>query len=464
MSDDFEEDFEEMPEAASVPRSIASTLSFDDFCAYAPSRTCIYLPCKTPWPNASIDTRLPRQPLLDSNGNPVRDAKGKVKTIPASTWLEQNRSVETFTWAPGEPEFIRDRLAVEGGWVTKPGANTLNTYRAVTLELGDPSRAKRWVDHWHAIYPDDADHIIGWLASRVQHPEVKINHALVLGGAPKIGKDALLEPVISAVGRWNFREITLTNLISKNNEFLRAVIVRLSEARDMGEQGRIDRYGLYDHTKNMLVTPPDMLRINEKYLREYYIVNCFGMVITTNYRDALYLPADDRRHYLAFSDRHTEDFDAQFWNDFWKWYKNEDGIAHVVALLNQYDLSNFDPKAAPQKTPAFWLMVETDRGEAHGELADAIDALGNPKALTINQLIEQAPGLEWLRDLKMRRIVRKRLEDSGYVPALNDNAKPSGGMWVVNKKRQMIYARSDLGFRQRQDAARELQGKLDAEK
>jgi hypothetical protein len=44
------------------------------------------------------------------------------------------------------------------------------------------------VKHWRAIYPDDADHIISWLAWRVQRPEVKINHALVLGGAPKIGK------------------------------------------------------------------------------------------------------------------------------------------------------------------------------------------------------------------------------------------------------------------------------------
>ena len=79
---DFENDFGEMPDPAAAPTSITSTLSFDDFCAYAPSRTCIYLPCKTPWPNASIDTRLPRQPLLDSSGNPVRDAKGKVKTIP----------------------------------------------------------------------------------------------------------------------------------------------------------------------------------------------------------------------------------------------------------------------------------------------------------------------------------------------------------------------------------------------
>src|SRR5262249_43953547 len=211
------DDFEEMPDpaAASTPGGGAATLSFDDFVAYGPARACIYLPCKTLWPNASVDTRLPRRPMRDSNGLPVTNAKGKLMMIPASTWLEQNQSVETLTWAPGYPEFIRGQLAVEGGWVAKPGATTLNSYRPPVIEFGDASKASRWVDHWRAIYPDDADHILDWLASRVQHPAVKINHALVLGGAPKIGKDTLLQPLVTAVGSWNFREITLNGLIGK---------------------------------------------------------------------------------------------------------------------------------------------------------------------------------------------------------------------------------------------------------
>jgi hypothetical protein len=457
----FEDDFGEMPDPTSGPTRITSTLAFEDFCAYAPTRTCIYLPCKTPWPNGSIDTRLPPRPLLDASGKPVRDRKGKVKMISASTWLEQNRSVETLTWAPGEPELIRDRLAVDSGWVSKSGVTTLNTYRPPIIELGDAAQAERWVKHWHVLYPNDADHIIAWLASRVQRPNIKINHALVLGGAPKIGKDTLLEPVVTAVGAWNFRDITLTGLISKNNEFLRAVVVRLSEARDMGEQGRIDRYGLYDHTKSILVTPPDTLRVNEKYIREYYIFNCFGMVVTTNYRDALYLPADDRRHYVAFSECRTEQFDKAYWDEFWRWYTKEDGIKHVVTLLHQCDLSEFNPKAPPPKTPAFWYMVGAERGEAHGELIDAIETLERPPALTINQLLEKAPSLEWLRDLKMRRLVRKRMEDCGYLVAVNATAT-SDGLWTINKKRQAIYGRSDLDRQQREAAAHALWTRLNA--
>jgi hypothetical protein len=99
------------------------------------------------------------------------------------------------------------------------------------IKSGNPKGAQRWIDHWYAIYPAvEADHCINYLAHLVQRPAIKINHGIAMIGAPKIGKDSLLEPMETAVSSGNFKEITLTNLISKNNEFLRAVFVRLSEA------------------------------------------------------------------------------------------------------------------------------------------------------------------------------------------------------------------------------------------
>ena len=71
-----------------------------------------------------------------------------------------------------------------------------------------PSKAGPWVDLVHKVYPDDADHIIEWFAQRVQHPEIKINHGLVLGSQEQgIGKDTILEGVKRAVGAWNFKEV-----------------------------------------------------------------------------------------------------------------------------------------------------------------------------------------------------------------------------------------------------------------
>jgi hypothetical protein len=464
---DFEDDFEEMADPATAALTTGSgsaALTLDDLCAFAPSRSCIYLPCKSPWPNASVDERLPPMPLLDASGNPVLNAKGKVVMLTASEWLAKNRSVEAMTWAPGEPEFIRGKLAVDGGWVEKDSATSLNLYRPPPdLELGDPTRATRWVEHWRAIYPDNADHIIAWLACRVQHPKEKINHALVLGGAPKIGKDTLLEAVVRTVGEWNFQNIKLNHLAGKNNSFLKALIVRLNEARDVGEQGTVDRYRLYDHMKDLLAAPPNTIRVNEKYINEYFILNRSAMVITTNYRDALYLPSDDRRHYVAFSERRGEEFPAAFWNEFWGWYE-DGGFAHVAALLYQHDLSGFDPKAEPPKTDAFRYMVSADLTSEYSDIADTIDRLKDadgqrPDALTIAELIVVAPELKWLRTLKMRRVMRRRLEDNGYAIVVNPDAK-TDNMWAIDGKRQAIYARAALNQTQRLIAARKLYAKL----
>jgi len=42
------------------------------------------------------------------------------------------------------------------------------------------------------------------------------------------------------------------------------------------------------------------------------VLNVCGVVITTNHKtDGIYLPADDRRHYVAWSDLAKEDFKAR---------------------------------------------------------------------------------------------------------------------------------------------------------
>ena len=76
---------------------------------------------------------------------------------------------------------IPDKLFVAaGGWIERRGVTSLNLYRAPLIEPGNAAEADLWVDHLHKVYPDNAEHIIRWLAHRVQRPAEKINHALVL--------------------------------------------------------------------------------------------------------------------------------------------------------------------------------------------------------------------------------------------------------------------------------------------
>src|SRR5262249_31386046 len=161
----------------------------------------------------------------------------------------------------GLPMLIPDRLVIDGGWIERPGVTCFNLYRPPRLELGDAGKVEPWLKHLHELFENpDVEHILRWLAHRVQLPQEKVNHALVLGGAQGIGTDTLLEPIKHAVGPWNFHEVSPTQMLGRFNNFAKSVILRVNEARDLGE---VDRFKFYDHTKIYTAAPPDVLRVDE---------------------------------------------------------------------------------------------------------------------------------------------------------------------------------------------------------
>jgi hypothetical protein len=290
----------------------------------------------------------------------------------------------------------------------------------------------------------------------VQRPQDKINHALVLGGEQGIGKDSMIEPVKRAVGPWNVAEVSPQHLLGRFNGFLKSVILRVNEARDLGE---INRFSFYDHLKAFTAAPPDVLRVDEKNLREYNVLNCSGVLITTNHKtDGIYLPADDRRHYVAWSERTKDDFTDDYWTRLWSWY-DRGGDGHVAGYLAALDLSSFNAKAPPPKTPAFWAIVDASRAPEDAELADVLDKLGNPNATTLIAVVTATTDEdfeEWLKDRRNRRQIPHRFEQCGYAPVRNDAA--DDGLWRVKGKRQVVYARADLAPRDQIAAAAKLTG------
>ncbi len=449
--DDEEEQRPQVVPVASHDSRPREGVTLDSFVAYMPQHTYIFIPTREMWPASSVNERVPPVTIVDAAGNPILK-DGKQQRIPASRWLDRNKPVEQATWAPGEPMLISNELISDGGWIEHDGVTTFNLYRPPAIAQGDPLKAEPWVDHIFRIYPDEANHIIPWFAHRVQRPDEKINHALVLAGGQGIGKDTVLEPVKYAVGPWNFTEVTPQQVMGRFNGYLKSVILRVSEARDLGD---VDRYSLYENMKSKIAAPPDVHRVDEKNLREHAVPNVTGVIITTNYVDALYLPSDDRRHYVAWSPLSKEDFTADYWKEIWKWYA-DGGYGHVAAYLATLDLSNFDPKAPPPKTAGWTAMVDSNRSPEDAELADVLETLGNPDAIILARIANEAPAdfQAWLRDRRNSRQVPHRMSKCGYTAVRNDNAKD--GLWKIGGKRQVVYAKNYLSTYDRFAAANKL--------
>ena len=79
-------------------------------------------------------------------------------------------------------------------------------------------------------------------------------------------------------------------------------------------------------------------------------------------------------------------------------------------------------------------------------MADALDGLGRPKAVTIAQIIKSTLdeyGIpsefgQWLKDRRNRRQIPPRFESCGYTSVRNPDAEDR--LWKISGSRQVIYA------------------------
>lgn len=429
----------------------------------------IHAPSRTMWPIESVAKVVP--PVLTGydpvTGDPIYE-----KSV---DYLATRRAVNSVTWIPGEPEIIEGWGFNESGRYVDPDTRVFNLYQHADIEPGAAALAGPWLKHVQLLWPDGWEHIVAWMASRVQQPQVKINHALVLGGAPGIGKDTIIEPFRYAIGEANMGEVSPSDLAGTYNGWAQNVVVRVNEWRDMGEG---NRFSLYEHMKTYLAAPPMVLRVHVKYANPRPIPNSLGVLITTNHRSGgLHLPASDRRHFVAFSDVTVDQLPGDHFRDLWTWI-HDGGSRHVAQLLRERDLSKFDPKAPPPKTDAFWVMAAADVTADDLALNDALDKLGNPEVVTTTEVIEmskdsptsfdqftggRSSGLEdFLIDRRNARQVPHRFEQAGYIRVVNMEAKD--GAWKIGDKRKTVYGRKDLTHSQHVEAIRSWVSRLQAER
>jgi len=414
------------------------------FYAYLPEHKYIHRPTRALWPMASV------------NGSLEGVSIGKDK--PAA-WLDKHRAIHQMTWAPGMPEVVVDKIMADGAWINHPGQSVYNLYRPPVVVHGNAQDVAPWRKHLRTIYPveSEAAHIEKWLAHRVQFPGVKINHALVLGGSQGIGKDTLLEPVKRAIGAWNWGDINPQNLLSQFNPYVKSVVLRVNETHDLGDQTRFE---LYERCKTLTAAPPDVLDCNEKNTRQYAVVNIMGVIFTTNHKtDGIYLPPDDRRHFVAWSNKAKEDFTDEYWQSLWRWLDAE-GSANVAEFLRTLDLSDFNAKARPPRTEAFYAIVAANNNPRDVALSSTIaDEMGGPDVLTLDDILAviDPDGLddnevrEFLSSRNSRRKIPHAMDQAGYVPVRNEGA--DDGLWKVCNKRKTIYGRRDLSFAELTKAA-----------
>lgn len=409
------------------------------FLAYLPKNTFYHRPTGQFWPAESVNNVLGKVPTgsFDEGGMP--------KSIKATQFIARNHGVHQLAWWPGAGEIIEGWAVIEGGWVETPGNRVLNTYRSpIPPQVRGDGDVSRWLNHLRIIFPQHVEVILDWMAFTAQNPTIKVNWALVWGGMQGIGKDSMFEPLNRAVGEWNWQGGVTPDQIMDEvyNDYLECRVLVINEAKDTGDG---NRFQFYDKTKTIITAPPKFHSIRSMYMGRRKSPNLNSTIITTNHRTgALYLPADDRRHYVMFSDVTRERFDDAYWVDMWDWLDNGGADAGAAFLLAR-DVSQFSPKAPPIQTPEFWEMVGGGQPAETTELSDIIDLIpSGPFSVSQLAMTALTANHRELYDFLINRAngtkINRALTDLGIIKYRNPDAVKDG-RWLINGVKVTLYKR-----------------------
>ena len=230
---------------------------------------------------------------------------------------------------------------------------------------------KRWLDHCETLVPEasEREHLFDLMAYKLQHPEVKINHAVLHGGDQGCGKDTLWAPFIWSIcgpGLKNRGLIDNDGLSSQWGYQFESEILILNELKEPEAR---ERRALANKLKPIIAVPPETLVVNRKGLHPYQMVNRLFVLAFSNDPVPISIDSQDRRWFCVWSTApRMNPNDAAA---LWRWYRSG-GFEAIASWLYARDVSSFNPAAAPAWTEFKHNLVENSMSTAESYLVELL--------------------------------------------------------------------------------------------
>lgn len=299
----------------------------------------------------------PNELVLQYKNDPLimKDEDGKEKRYcRVSRWIsDKNRAqYRDLVFAPAEGVITsKNEINTWKGFAVEPIAGNVEPYKALLCYLFPDPVERRYVEQW--------------LSHKLKHPGVKMNTALVVWSAEQgVGKNLLFETVGDIIGSKHACVIGQKDLGGNFNSWAKnRLFVIGDEVLSSGDRREADQF-------KSLITGT-MLRINEKNQPEYDIANYTSFVFLSNHGDAVHLEDGNRRYFVA--EIKGKPLSSTFYADYAAWRDNGGLAALHYYLVNDVDLSGFDPKAPPPMTEAKRAMVSAGRSGLEQWMADVME-------------------------------------------------------------------------------------------
>jgi hypothetical protein len=290
--------------------------------------------------------------------------------VEASICYDQNRQASGakalvgITYAAGETVLVaRDGDLFGNRW--------RDARPDVSGVVASESKIASWLDHCRALVPEPAEleHLFDIMACKVQHPQIKINHAVLHGGDEGSGKDTMWAPFIWAVCGSHLKNRGIMDNNSINSQWgyqLESEILLINELK---EPDAAARRQLANQLKPIIAAPPEMLPINRKGLHPYQMANRVFVLAFSNDPVPISLASQDRRWFCVWSA--APRMDATAAQALWAWYR-KGGFEAIAAWLHARDVTKFNPAAAPAMTEFKANLVEHGMSIAESFLVEML--------------------------------------------------------------------------------------------
>jgi hypothetical protein len=316
--------------------------------------------------------------------------------VEASISYDQNRQ------ASGAKALVGITYAAgESVIVARDGDLYGNRWRDARPDVSDAvvGDISMWMEHCQKLVPEpeELEHVLNIMAFKVQHPETKINHAVLHGGDQGSGKDTMWAPFIWAVCGSHSKNRGIMDNNSINSQWgyqLESEILLINELK---EPDAATRRQLANQLKPIIAAPPEMLPINRKGLHPYMMANRLFVLAFSNDPVPISLDSQDRRWFCVWSA--AARMDPTEAKQMWDWYRHG-GFKSIAAWLHARDISQFNPSAPPAMTEFKANLVEHGMSIAESFLVEMLRArkgefakgvIGSPLHSLCDRLAGSAP-------------------------------------------------------------------------
>jgi len=332
-------------------------------------------------------------------------------------------------WGLRRVDYAKLRPAEPPGIVKEPPYEFWNTWRVCPVQpMPGVSDAdiEPFLRLVRMMFPDarERGHLLDWIAHMVQHPGVKMMHAvLIISEANGEGKGTLAGCIGDLFHPSHRAEVSVEVMRSDFNAHWARdrVFVFVDEVQST------DRMDVTNYLKTLITSRE--VTINQKHVPAYDQENLINVMLASNKADALYLDPQDRRFFvLRIEDEDAArilwdfDFDA-----FTVWWGNSLNRGRLLGWLLARDLSGFNPKGHAPMTAGKEALLDLTRPRWDALLRETLDTGAGVFGKGVVTVEDVGRWLAEHRVDKSPAHVREWCKRAGLVPVLDRVRVPRRG-------------------------------------